>query len=835
MENLLKESIYRKFIYPVKISSTFPKAILNLIKPIIIRFVHLLKTNESITEETVKALIGLNLLEDKKLIEDIEDIIPGIVRHITSDKSRLNIYFSNDLILDSIQQHFFGDSEELMNLFSKEFNESQQVKVYQLVSYLTEDIMDSALVSFFPQSHVPSRYIYAVGFALFDELKEDGDNEYDQNDDDQDANSTHKNPYVCYLTPSVLYEMILHDPISLEIYLPTISQQFRAPNVLEFSSISVPKEIAGSVSDLVKFDEIVCPLLLPLVSKGATPFGKLTNNDDDDDEDDEDKTKDNSIVEKKNQLFHKLLLQLRLGDEEWLSHYQNLLLNRFPWKTFFAIGMEKAAEGFWYEDIDYFEGGNYLGLSEDDVGYIYQAKDNDDALHAQWQHIATFFRSCQILFLLADCAANSNSGSDKLSSNSYVTWVNLIAEFVSTEIFADIDSFLFTKEEEEAEEEEDSEHNRRMTTHLFFISLAHSVFMPVSHGHTTMWDIVNKYDATLADALERLRTVILNTCFFNQDMNKVSSWFTSIIGSGKVALLESFYAILFPPSHIAHDARMSENNTLVEWVKETLMPHPGCITSLVAKLLESEYLIDINQRVKLTTYCTILQAIYLLSQPKPGWKGKIRALLDHSVEGLSDFSMYSTLAHFILEKLPDYDGKKDKDSKRVHFSHQQWLEFLYTGPTILADINVNIDIESYRLPLLHTIIQAGNFPLVKYIIEKLGGDIDAIGCIDDGNDPMYVSTLNIACLYGHEEIVQYLLTKGVTVNHTSTPSPFVFAVQKNIHLNARPSKYSPRITQSLIRHGAKCEDYENSEYFDRENIFPAALMLFSTNKKKRVN
>ena len=105
---------------------------------------------------------------------------------------------------------------------------------------------------------------------------------------------------------------------------------------------------------------------------------------------------------------------------------------------------------------------------------------------------------------------------------------------------------------------------------------------------------------------------------------------------------------------------------------------------------------------------------------------------------------------------------------------------------------------------------------MKYIIEKVGANIDAIGCIDDGKDPMYVSALNLACLYSREEIVQYLLTQGATVNHSSTPSPFVFAVQKKIHLMDRPTNYSQRIIQMLFRHQVNGEEYEDSLYFDRE-------------------
>jgi hypothetical protein len=263
------------------------------------------------------------------------------------------------------------------------------------------------------------------------------------------------------------------------------------------------------------------------------------------------------------------------------------------------------------------------------------------------------------------------------------------------------------------------------------------------------------------------------------------------------------------------------------------MSFPTSVTSLVAKLLYAEYLVDIKQRAKLGTFFTILQSIYLLSQPKPGWKGPVAPLLDLPIEELSDDSTYSTLAHFIIDKLPDYTGNESYST--VHLSHLQWLELLYatTGPIKLADVDVDIDIESYCLPLLHTLVKAGNLPLVKYIIEKAGADINAIGCIDDGNDPMYVSALNIACLYSREEIVQYLLTQGATVNHSSTPSPFVFAVQKKIHLINRPTSYSPKITQMLFHHQANGEEYENSLYFDRETIFPAAVMLFSSNNKKR--
>lgn len=506
---------------------------------------------------------------------------------------------------------------------------------------------------------------------------------------------------------------------------------------------------------------------------------------------------------------------------------------------FFTIGIEKSDEGFWYEDIDSFQESDYnLGLSEDDVNYINRGNDKDDDLHAQLPRIITFFRSCQMVFLLADFAATAATGSMTMVSNSYVTWINQIAELVPTAIFQDISRFLYATGEEsnDIEDEDSSEHNHRMTNHLFFICLGHSVFLPIHIGQaTTVWDVAKKCDTALVIALENLRNVMLIHCFFNQDTNKVQTWFDSAVTGGKVTLLESFYALLSPPSHIANDpTRADESKRIVEWLKNTIMSFPASVTSLVAKLLEAEFLVDIKQRAKLVSFFTILQSIYLLSQPKPEWKGSVPPLLDLPIEELSDDSMYSTLAHFTIERLPDYN-ENNKTYSTVHFSHLQWLELLYatTGPIKLADVNVHIDIESYCLPLLHTLVKAGNFPLVKYLVEKAGADIDAIGCIDDGNDPMYVSALNIACLYSREEIAQYLLTQGATVNHSSTPSPFVFAVQKKIHLINRPTSYSPKITQMLFHHQANGEEYENSLYFDRETIFPAAVMLFSSNNKKR--
>jgi hypothetical protein len=317
--------------------------------------------------------------------------------------------------------------------------------------------------------------------------------------------------------------------------------------------------------------------------------------------------------------------------------------------------------------------------------------------------------------------------------------------------------------------------------------------------------------------------VILTHCFFNQ--NTVSAWFRSAVLRGNVALLESFYSILYPLPYDTNDSAR-----VAEWVKGTVMID----LEYIAIMLGEQSLFDLDQRTKLATYFTVLHGLYDLSQSTTNSGNNRTGLFDYSVDysgGKSINSNYRTLAHFIFEELPEV-----AKFEYLYVSHQQFFEILYDGPVKLADINVQVNIESFELPLLHMVVKAGKLSPVECIIDKLGGDIDVVGAMDDGNDAMYISALNIACFYGHENIVEYLLTKGASVNHSSTPSSLVFAVQKRIHYEDRPSEYSPKIAKLLIEYGADIEEYENDTYYNDEYIFPEALSLFTiTNKKRRMN
>lgn len=795
----------------VRVSPSVPTAILCVLRPIIRRFVNLLQKDEDISEGNMRALLFCNDPEGK--IDSSEFIRLLLRRLADTDASTLDSYFESNSVVSCMKDCFFGDSEVLKHLFDKEFDAAKQVKVFQLVNYLINEIIESAIGFHFPGSHTPASYICTLWKAVYEEL------------DDADHDSFQEKPYAYVITPSILYELIFQDELLFALFFPTVHQQLYASDMQQKSSIILPAEglpcLSLSTASTQRAFAKLRAMLLTLISNSSTPFDHELEH-----------------SEKVKELYMELLLQMRSLDGEWLAHYQSIILEHFPWEGLFSIGLSKADDKFWFEDVDFTHLSSYMGrdptMTSVHPCYLNTEEDNDENLHLTWPHIATFFRACQEVLLLSDIAGTVEGA--PVACASYTFWLrNKLSFYVSRgTVFNDAAILLFAKDKSGETEESEADHNRRMLYFTFFNALGHSVFLPVASGHAqpTVWDFAAG-DVALLEELRRLRGCILERYFFNQDEDVVSRWLSSLAFEGKLSVLESFLAILAPPSfHCENEGGAIvigdlEADKVSGWTSR-ILPCASDIVSSMANMMYKQYYFSLHHIPKLIDFFSNLQVLYSFAGHH---FSSSKYLIDASVESESDCA--DTLAHYILQNMPN-GGNESR-----YLTHENWLVLLYskTNRVKLADINTRDALGPYRLPLLHTVVKLGNLALTRLLIETLGANIDSLGSMDDGNDEMFVTPLSVAVLYRHEDIVAYLISNGAVlhpIDDSLTPSPLVFAVQKTIHIIRGAKTFSPAITQMLLDAGATADHYLSSYHCEEEAIFPEALALLHLHKKAKI-
>ncbi len=788
--NKLVEELIAKFITDenaVRVSPSVPTAILCVVKPIVCRFVDLLEKDEDISEGNIRALLFCNDPEGK--IDSSEFIRSLLPRLTDTDASTLDPYFESNSVVSSMKDCFFGDSKALQRLFDKKFDAAKQVQVFQLANFLINDIIENAIGAYFPGSHTPASYICTLWKAVHEELN------------GADDDSIQEKPYAYVITPSILYEVIFQDDLLFALFFPTVHHQLRASDVQQKPSIILPAEglpcLSRSTANTQRAFAKLRGMLLTLISNSSTPFDY-----------------DPEPSEKAKELYMELLLQMRCLDGEWLGHYRSIILEHFPWEGLFSVGLSKADDKFWFEDVDFTRLSSYMGrdptITSVHPCYLNTEEDTDENLHLTWPHIVTFFRACQEVLILSDIA--STKARSPVACSNYAFWLrNKVSFYVSKgAVFNDATILLFAKDEmgETTEEESEAEHNRRMLYFTFFNTLGHSIFLPVASGpaaQPTVWDFAAG-DVALIEELRHLRGCILEGYFFNQDERVVSRWLSSLAYGGKLSVLESFLAILAPPCFRCE----SEGGVLATGDLEadrvsgwTSRVFPGAteIVSSVANMMYKQYYFSLHHIPKLIDFFSTLQVLYAFARPR---FSSSKCLIDASVEAESESGCADTLAHYILQSMPN-GGNESR-----YLTHENWLVLLFskTNRVKIADINTSDVLDRHRLPLLHTVVKLGNLALTRLLIETLGANIDSLGGMDDGNDEMFVTALSVAVLHRHEDIVAYLISKGAVlhpIDASLTPSPLVFAVQKTIHLIRGAETFSPAITQMLFDAGATTE------------------------------
>ena len=132
------------------------------------------------------------------------------------------------------------------------------------------------------------------------------------------------------------------------------------------------------------------------------------------------------------------------------------------------------------------------------------------------------------------------------------------------------------------------------------------------------------------------------------------------------------------------------------------------------------------------------------------------------------FGHLNILRYLVEEKGVPVDQKDLTEKTPLHYAcendHISIVQYL-----IEKGANVNSQDQNKSTPLMNAIIH-GHFPTVEYLIEKCAADINL------SNTQNY-SPLHYATLFGKNQIVEYLLSKGANrhVKNTSgqTPSDFI--------------------------------------------------------------
>ena len=136
---------------------------------------------------------------------------------VKKESFAISALYDDEIVKESLTNHFFSSSIELMRNFN-ELNEQKQLKIFLLIDYCIQDLIDSCIYTYFTK-HVPMKYIYQIGTSITEDDQDD--------DDDDEGEKDEGNPWSFYLTSSFIYSLIFFDEFLSRIYLPVIYEKIK--------------------------------------------------------------------------------------------------------------------------------------------------------------------------------------------------------------------------------------------------------------------------------------------------------------------------------------------------------------------------------------------------------------------------------------------------------------------------------------------------------------------------------------------------------------------------------------------------------------------------------
>ena len=159
--------------------------------------------------------------------------------------------------------------------------------------------------------------------------------------------------------------------------------------------------------------------------------------------------------------------------------------------------------------------------------------------------------------------------------------------------------------------------------------------------------------------------------------------------------------------------------------------------------------------------------------------------------------------------------------------------------TLTQDYKVNVKEIASNKTVLHMLTESGNLPFIKKLLGRITNKDKKKKYIEKtvltelvGQRPRHLSSIHLAALYGHTNIVEYLINEeGVSVNtlNNKNDTPVLWAARGN-HIET---------VRTLIRHGADLQ-HENDKgstplYWAVRYGFPQLLTVLITEGKANVN
>ena len=653
-----------------------------------------------------------------------------------------------------------------------------------------------------------------------------------------------------FISPSVIYEAILHDEALTHIFLPGFweyedSEEQETSSSTNVVSLPALPGLTNRLSDSDGFSTGLGARLLKLLSSGMrTSF---------DHKDMIRGLKPNSLRRKH---YIQRIIMMRLQDPFWLEHYAKQLIHNFDWKKYFSMTSESLSQfqlpGKYYE----FTEGKCKHFSDD------ESSGDDLLFHKYWCVFQTFFVACQEICLLNDFHHKHLSNSDVIHSSSvYAQWLTLMSENILSLCDPNALLAIDTKRNKVA-------NASRVMALMVFTSLGTSIFSP-----SIVLAQENDLDSAAYEAQEVLRRKLLFDCFQARcaqdeeanrqrdanddddddwyrkpDINTLKPWFEQLVKYGKIYCLEAFSNLL------ATTKEDSVFSAVISNIVDKTLPRVEVIASMVTTLL-SDLAYSYHLGPLLKTYLSSIEELFIIKDDRGYQRSSI---FNCSVN--VDYERYDNMIHYIVKSFTFSDGEDDKDKdddedKEVEESDDDGdfdgnednkedeekddendpkfgaLELLKICMECGADF-MRPHEGGLGLPLFCVAADEGCVPVMNFLLSK-GENIDTEGGIDDGNDPMYVTGLSLAVKNGDKETVKFLLDHGADPNVDSESPPLLFACQRKAHLVDLGSEFNEEILAMLLNAGANIEKFKHTNYFDEKHIFPEALPLLGLSSKKR--
>ena len=320
-------------------------------------------------------------------------------------------------------------------------------------------------------------------------------------------------------------------------------------------------------------------------------------------------------------------------DDDYLTHYQNLLLSQFPWKKLFSPSSpsddgeeedRQESDYLWdkveYPDIteNYISGNNLFAPSCVFKRIDNELDEDDDSFHETWPRLATFSFTHQV--------ATTDGG-----VSSYEQWVRIIEEIFP---LACAPKYLFLLL---PNANGDDEEKLRLKARILFVSLSQSIFSISYSSCSSM---------AMKENIEKFRRNLIQQYFFNSSSSasSIAGWVMILIKQGNGFFLKALADFL---TSVTNNDRMNGSNNgddraMISFL-QNIIPDCDEVLSIIAECMEKNFIFYLSDREAIIAY---LQSLHRLDCLATGVTEFSTNLLDGSL--YYKYEVYTSFAHFMF-------------------------------------------------------------------------------------------------------------------------------------------------------------------------------------------